>query len=502
MVRHDEERRPVTDTGLLHCVDDCANLSVQVRHRGLRGKRVRAVAVLHGIERQKVEHHEVRLVHPNDVGRGLGPDVVPQDDVLRPEGLDVLSRHDAGGDHLLCDRSVRVRPLPELPCHRWRVPDGHPVYLRCRESVSVRDVVQRLRVDHLALVAPRLDPRGQTGLAHQQTVVNDAMFRGRDARNHGRVVRPRDRRVDGSHGFRRRARRREAAQVRQRQRRIRERARRESVEADDDDVIGGSGALRVRRQMRKMHGDGEQRKHSVETNHGEERSRDDSWRKLPACGAMAVAESAHSRHRRNRSRGKPLGTLLAVGSSRMAGMRAADPRVSYAELATWPDDGRRWELYAGEPIAVPTPNWRHQRVIVKLAGILGEYEHLGGGGVVVAPFDIVLSDYDVLQPDVVFFGREKRARLNPLEVGYLVPDLVVEVLSRSTEARDRGRKMAVFARHELPESWLVDAQARELEVYARSAGSLSLIRVFESGNRVSSATLPGLSFDLDRLFTD
>ena len=84
----------------------------------------------------------------------------------------------------------------------------------------------------------------------------------------------------------------------------------------------------------------------------------------------------------------------------------------------------------------------------------------------------------------------------------LVPDLVVEVLSRSTEARDRGRKMAVFARHELPEYWLVDAQARELEVYARSAGSLSLIRVFESGHRVTSATLPGLSFDLDRLFTD
>jgi len=194
--------------------------------------------------------------------------------------------------------------------------------------------------------------------------------------------------------------------------------------------------------------------------------------------------------------------ILAVGSGRMAGMRAVDPRVSYAELATWPDDGRRWELYAGEPIAVPTPNWRHQRVVLKLAGILGDYEHLGGGGVVVAPFDIVLSDYDVLQPDVVFFGREKRARLNPLEVGYLVPDLVVEVLSRSTEARDRGRKMAVFARHELPEYWLVDAQARELEVYARSAGSLSLIRVFESGTRVSSATLPGLSFDLDRLFTD
>jgi Uma2 family endonuclease len=183
-------------------------------------------------------------------------------------------------------------------------------------------------------------------------------------------------------------------------------------------------------------------------------------------------------------------------------MRAADPRVSYAELSRWPDDGRRWELYGGEPISVPAPNWRHQRVIVKLAGILGEYESIRGGGVVMAPFDIVLSDYDVLQPDVVFFGQKKRAQLDPLEAAYLVPDLAVEVLSRSTEARDRGRKMALFARYELPEYWLVDAQHQELEVYAQSGRGLSMVRVFGPGERVTSATLADLGFDLDRLFAE
>ena len=160
----------------------------------------------------------------------------------------------------------------------------------------------------------------------------------------------------------------------------------------------------------------------------------------------------------------------------MAGMRAVDPRVSFAELSAWPDDGRRWELYEGEPIAVPAPNWRHQRVVVEVVTTLKDYEHRAGGGVVVAPFDIVLSEYDVLQPDVVFFGARKRALLDPLEAAYIVPDLAVEVLSRSTEARDRGRKMMLLARYGLPEYWLVDPAHQFVEVHALSEDRLTLVR--------------------------
>jgi Uma2 family endonuclease len=185
----------------------------------------------------------------------------------------------------------------------------------------------------------------------------------------------------------------------------------------------------------------------------------------------------------------------------MAGMRAVDPRVSFAELATWPDDGRRWELYGGEPISVPAPNWRHQRVMVALVRILSDYERSAGGGVVVAPFDIVLTEYDVLQPDVVFFGAAKRARLDPLQAAYVVPDLAIEILSRSTAARDRGRKMELLSRQGLPEYWLVDPAVEELELYTQSEDGLTFVRPFLSSERVTSATLTGLSFVLDCLFT-
>lgn len=70
----------------------------------------------------------------------------------------------------------------------------------------------------------------------------------------------------------------------------------------------------------------------------------------------------------------------------MASMRA-DPRVSFAQLETWPEDGRRYELYDGEAIVVPAPNLRHQWIVANALQILKEHETRSGGTVVVAPFD-------------------------------------------------------------------------------------------------------------------
>ena len=89
-------------------------------------------------------------------------------------------------------------------------------------------------------------------------------------------------------------------------------------------------------------------------------------------------------------------------------MKAADPRVTFAELQEWPDDGRRYELYDGEVLVVPSPFPRHQRVAINIEEILREYEHATGGLMFHAPLDIVLSEHNVVQPDVVFFRKERR----------------------------------------------------------------------------------------------
>ena len=135
----------------------------------------------------------------------------------------------------------------------------------------------------------------------------------------------------------------------------------------------------------------------------------------------------------------------------MGAVDRVQPRVSYADLERTPEDGRRYELYDGEVYVVPAPMPRHQRVQMRLVEWFDHYAESVGGFAVDAPIDIVFSEYDVLQPDVVFF-RPERAHLVDLDcVIRHVPDLCVEILSPSTEATDRGRKMQMLARYGVPE---------------------------------------------------
>ena len=71
----------------------------------------------------------------------------------------------------------------------------------------------------------------------------------------------------------------------------------------------------------------------------------------------------------------------------------------------------------------------------------------------------------VLQPDLVFFRQERRHLIQDWEATRAAPDLGVEVLSRSIEARDRGRKMEMLARFGVPEYWIVDPVNNTIETY-------------------------------------
>ena len=183
-------------------------------------------------------------------------------------------------------------------------------------------------------------------------------------------------------------------------------------------------------------------------------------------------------------------------------MKALDPRVTFAELQQWPDDGRRYELYDGEVIVVPSPFLRHQRVAMHIEAILLEYERSTGGIVVDAPFDIVFSEHNVVQPDIVFFRAARRHLVDDWEVTRAAPDLAVEVLSRSTEARDRGRKMALFARFGVPEYWIVDPARNTFEIYRLSGGEYQLTGSYGEGDVVTCSTLPALTFDAARVFAE
>lgn len=87
----------------------------------------------------------------------------------------------------------------------------------------------------------------------------------------------------------------------------------------------------------------------------------------------------------------------------MAAMDAIRPRVGYADFERAPEDGRRYEIYDGEVFVVPAPLPFHQLVAQNLEDMFRAWIR-PHGGTVLTPIDIVLSEYDVVQPDLVFAG--------------------------------------------------------------------------------------------------
>jgi Uma2 family endonuclease len=173
--------------------------------------------------------------------------------------------------------------------------------------------------------------------------------------------------------------------------------------------------------------------------------------------------------------------------------KAAYPRVSFADLERWPEDGRRYELYDGEVYEVPSPLPLHQIVSARLHLALADYVRAHGGIVLYAPLDIVLTEYDVVQPDLLLFTHERQHLVDARKVTRVQPDLAIEILSPGTAANDRGRKMRLLERHGVREFWLVDPEAETIEVYTLSGSQFVLADIASGSAAVRSPLLPDLS---------
>ena len=163
-------------------------------------------------------------------------------------------------------------------------------------------------------------------------------------------------------------------------------------------------------------------------------------------------------------------------------------------------DDKRYELLNGDLMMVPAPNRRHQQVLGRLLIELGRFtqEH-GLGEVYVAPFDVVLSDTDVVQPHLLFISHAREHTITDENVRG-APDLVIEILSPSTADRDVGYKHDLYSRHGVLEYWVVDPMARTVAVHRQRHGSLELAGTFGRGGSLETALLPGLQLKLDDIF--
>lgn len=178
------------------------------------------------------------------------------------------------------------------------------------------------------------------------------------------------------------------------------------------------------------------------------------------------------------------------------------PRITYRDYLQLPEGGR-WEVLEGDLRMVPAPGEFHQRVVSALNDTLKAFvKQHGLGRVYFAPFDVILAEDSVVQPDLLLITRDRLSILAPEGVRG-APDLVIEVLSHgSTAARDRGIKRQLYGRYGVREYWIVDPDSRTLELTVLQSGELQTWRVFRSGDRVESPLLPGFVLVLDELFTE
>jgi len=139
--------------------------------------------------------------------------------------------------------------------------------------------------------------------------------------------------------------------------------------------------------------------------------------------------------------------------------------LTYKEYEALPADGRRYEIHDGELSVTPAPSPRHQTTSRNLFTALHAYVSARGlGEVWYAPFDVILADTAIVQPDIIYV---ERARLDVVSARGVEgpPTLAVEIFSLSTTLTARVTKPRLYARHGVPYFWLVDPEGRMIDAF-------------------------------------
>ena len=175
------------------------------------------------------------------------------------------------------------------------------------------------------------------------------------------------------------------------------------------------------------------------------------------------------------------------------------PKLTYQDYLNTSDD-ERYELLDGELIMVPAPNMDHQDIVTNLGTALSVFvKEQKLGRLYFAPTDVLLSDTDVVQPDLIFVSKEREHVRTPANIQG-APDLVVEILSPSSATRDWRDKRELYARHGVKEYWVVDPSNKIVSIMLLQDGVLEIKGAYVAGDRVASSTLEGFSVALDDIF--
>jgi Uma2 family endonuclease len=185
--------------------------------------------------------------------------------------------------------------------------------------------------------------------------------------------------------------------------------------------------------------------------------------------------------------------------------RASGRKLTYRDFLKFPDDGRRHELIDGNHYVTAAPNLWHQRLSMRLTMAIGKYlESHPIGELFAAPADVVMSYYDIVEPDLLFVSIDQTDILTKKNVRG-APALLIEITSPSTHGRDRRLKRDLYARAGVKEYWIVDYETTSIAVFRRGKdGDFRLLTTLLASDSAVLTTplLPEFSLSLPTLFRD
>ena len=184
----------------------------------------------------------------------------------------------------------------------------------------------------------------------------------------------------------------------------------------------------------------------------------------------------------------------AIASQRHRGL------YTYQDYLTLPDDGKRYEVIEGELYMSPAPAVTHQIILKRLLYMIEDFLVQNPlGELLPAPTDVILSEINVLQPDLLFVARENYEILTHENVRG-APDLVVEILSPGTAKRDRTSKLETYSQFGVAEYWIVDEEKQNVEVWRQQGRRLVCEAIFSANQTLKTSLLPGLEIALAQVF--
>src|SRR5215510_1418524 len=177
-------------------------------------------------------------------------------------------------------------------------------------------------------------------------------------------------------------------------------------------------------------------------------------------------------------------------------------KLTYDDFLLFPDDGKRHELIDGEHYVTPSPSRKHQAIAWNLTVIIGTYlEAHPIARAFAAPFDVLFSDFDVVEPDLLYISNARGDEILKTQHVRGAPNLVVEIGSPGTRKRDETIKRKLYERSGVEKYWIIDPELETIAVYRQVGDGYQRVSelALERNDTLTTSLLHGLAMPLARI---